>query len=327
MPVAIITGFLGAGKTTLLNELLSRNQDADILIIENEAGDINIDGSLLEKANKNNVFELSSGCICCSLNAELGHLLSSIIRSNVKYDYVLVEATGMADPGEVIRTFTGAYIQRFFKLDAVIGLVDAGLILGQIDAFVEIRRQLAQSDIVLINKTDLITTDKAKDIEHQIHTINPFARIEKTMYGNVQEIEVLHSGVFDPSKIEKSISGFSNLTIADPENKSRHDIKALSFTIPGDFKMDSFSWWLDSFIFYNANNILRIKGILSLENMQHKIVLQSVGNNYQVLQGTAWQEEEVRASRLVFIGSNLDQKELEKNLLQLRAENKEKKMV
>lgn len=319
MPVTIITGFLGAGKTTLLNDILRGNSDMEFLIIENEAGEVNIDGDLLDKANKNNVFELSNGCICCSLNTELGTLLNSIILSNVRYDYVLIEATGMADPGQVINMFSGARVQRYFKLDGVVCLVDAGNFLKRLNDFNEIRRQVAQSDIVLVNKTDLVTPETLKKIEQQVNVINPLARIERTINSNVNGIEILNCELFQPASVEKSVTGFSNLSFITSKKEHAHQIQTLSFTIPGHFDMKKLSWWLDNFLFANANNILRIKGILSIEDMQHKIALQSVGDNFHIAQGSLWLENENRESRMVFIGSNFDKNELQKNLYSLIA--------
>jgi G3E family GTPase len=320
-PVTIITGFLGAGKTTLVNDILRKNPDTDFLLIENEAGEVNIDGELLENANKNNVFELSNGCICCSLNTELGTLLNSIILANVKYDYVLIEATGMADPGQVINLFSGPRIQRYFKLDGVVCLIDAGMFLKRINDFSEIRRQVAQSDVVLINKTDLVTPDVLQSTEQQVREINPLARIERTKYSDTSGIKILNCALFQPDNVEKSVTDFGNLSIISNDKEHAHQIQTISFVIPGHFDMQRLSFWLDNFLFANANNILRIKGILSIEDMQHKIALQSIGDNFHISQGTLWQESENRESRMVFIGSNLNKKELQKNLYSLIAKS------
>jgi G3E family GTPase len=253
----------------------------------------------------------------------LGTLLNSIILSNIQYGYILIEATGIADPGEIIQMFSGKRVQKYFKLDAVIGLVDAVLFSKQSNRFDEISRQVAQSDIVLVNKTDLVRSSQVTDVIHKIRSINPFARLEKSTFAHTENIPILFSGAFDPSRIEKSIVDFTSLSMAKPEIPIKHAIQTLSYTIPGDLDMARLSEWLEQFLYKNAESILRIKGVLSIADMKHKIILQSVGDNFQVLQGTVWESSKNRTSHLVFIGSKLDGKAIEKNLYSLTtAKNK-----
>ena len=319
VPVTIITGFLGAGKTTLLNDILHSNPDMEFLIIENEAGEVNIDGELINKEKRNKVYELSNGCICCSLNTELGTLLNSIILSKMRYDYVLIEATGIADPGQVIDMFSGPRVQRYFTLDGVIGLIDASTFLKRFNDFNEIRKQVAQSDIILLNKIDLVTDDTLTEIELQLSYINPLAQVQRTINSNTDGIKILHCELFQPASVEKSIGNFSNLTLITPIREHAHKIQTLSFSILGNFDLKKLSWWLENFLFANAKNVLRIKGILSIEDMQRKIALQSVGDNFHISEGSLWHKNEQRVNRIVFIGTNLNKDELQKNLLSLLA--------
>ena len=316
-PVTIITGFLGAGKTTLLNEILRCNKDSNFLIIENEAGNINIDGELLKSNNKNNIFELTGGCICCSLSTELGTVLNSVILSRVMYDYVLIEATGMADSGQIINMFSGPRVQRYFKLDSVVCLVDADSFLKRVNNFDEVRSQLAKSDIAVINKCDLLPSEQMNEVEQKIASINPLARIEKTTYGKIEDIKVLNNESFSPSKIEENITDFTNLTLAAPDNEHAHKIQTLSYIIPGSFDMERMSVWFDDFLFLNKDNVLRIKAMVSVYNMKHKMILQSVGSDFHVTQGSKWNEDENRESKIVIIGTDLNEEEIRKSLYEL----------
>jgi G3E family GTPase len=318
IPVTIITGFLGSGKTTLLNSLLQQNEDSNILIIENEAGEINIDRALLQGKNRNNVFELTNGCICCSLNRELGTILNSIILSKVNYDYILIEATGIADPAQIVEMFvSGPRVQKYFKLDGVIGLVDASLFTQQFDKFREIRKQLSQSDVLLINKTDLVDDEKLEQITAKLKEVNPLAKIGYSQFGETENMKILHAEAYHPKKLEKSIIDLSSLTLVETNQVSNHSIQTAGICISGEFEMNRLSLWLENYIQSHTGNILRIKGILSIEGMKYKIILQSVGSTFQVLQGALWEKHEERLNRLVFIGADINNDEIEEQLKSL----------
>ncbi len=320
IPVTIITGFLGAGKTSLLNEILRSNKNTNFLIIENEAGNINIDGELLKNNAKSNVFELTGGCICCSLNTELGTVLNSVIMSGAKYDYALIEATGMADSGQVINMFSGARVQRYFKLDSVVCLIDAASFHKRLTDFDEVRSQLAKSDIAIINKCDLLTSEQMNEVEQKVALINPLARIEKTTYGKVNDIQILNSDSFNPSKIEKNIIDFTNLMLTPQDNQHAHKIQTLSYTIPGSFNMEKMSMWFEDFLALNKDNILRVKAMVSIHDIKHKMILQSVGIDFHVTQGSQWKENESRESKIVIIGNGLQKDEIRKSLNELLVE-------
>ncbi len=314
IPVTIITGFLGAGKTSLLNDILRCNSNSNFLIIENEAGNINIDRELLKNNAKSNVFELTGGCICCSLSTDLGTVLNSVILSGVKYDYALIEATGMADSGQIINMFLGARVQRYFKLDSVVCLIDAVSFLKRLTNFDEVRSQLAKSDIAILNKCDLLAPEQINEVAQNIAKINPLAKIEKTINGKVSDFQLLNTESFNPSKIEENIIDFTNLTLITPNKHHAHNIQTLSYTIKGCFDMEKMSVWFEYFLSHNRANVLRIKALLSMCNMEHKMILQSVGAEFQLTQGEKWTDGENKECRIVIIGTDLQEEEIRNSL-------------
>lgn len=314
IPVTILTGFLGSGKTTLLNRLLAANPNKRFAIIENEVGEINIDSNLISENKNAGVYELTNGCICCSINADLGIALNSIIVSGERYDHLIVEATGIASPVEVIRTFSeGSRVKKYFKLNSVICLVDARNYLQQLTLHEETRLQTAWSDVILINKTDLATANQTEEIESIVTQINPFATILKTQYTDAPEIDLLATMDINPRKTEQSILSFQALKPVQKNNV--HNIQTVGIHISGSFEQNKIAWWLDGFLFTNARNVLRIKGILSITDIPHRLIIQSTGGTeYQVEKGSEWENEERRFSKIVIIGTNLDADQIKENI-------------
>ncbi len=316
LPVTIITGFLGAGKTTLLNHLIQQNKTKRFVILENEYGEANIDGRLLNQEAENRLFELSNGCICCTLNDDLGAVLMEISRNKTSFDHLIIEATGIANPADIIRNFvTGEVIPTHFEMDSVICLIDAFWFLRQFNDHNELRKQVAQSDTVLVNKSDLASADTIQNIATLVKEINPFSSIHLAKYGISKQTELLNTHAYRAGSIENKLTNYQNV---QPDlfgtQTSGHRIKSYAFTFNGTVVMDKFSDWMERYMYVNTGKLFRIKGILHQKNLDYKVVLQSVYDHCTFQPGSKWKPGEMRKSTLVFIGTGLYEKELKQAL-------------
>nr|WP_319573651.1 GTP-binding protein [uncultured Draconibacterium sp.] len=327
--VTIITGFLGAGKTTLLNNLIKQYPKKKFAIIENEFGEIGIDGGLIVGSDEN-IFELSNGCICCSLNEGFYETIEKLLDSQYEFNHLLIETTGIADPDSIIQAFLSSEsIQLHFRIDSVICLADCANMEDLIDEEPEVRKQLALADVVLLNKADIVQSGYLKELEKLIGGINPMASIYPVKYANVDTMNLLNLKAFSTKTIEESTISFQNVSVFDNSfvNQSsfltkpahhhhKHNIKSFGFIIPGSFDMEKFNLWIQNFLFFNQNTVYRIKGIVSFKDIPEKKVFQAVRSNYMIEPGAEWGNE-TRFSKLVFIGKKLDYDKLEDNLYQL----------
>jgi G3E family GTPase len=335
IPVSIITGFLGAGKTSLLNQLIAKHPEKKFAIIENEFGEIGIDGGLIATTSEA-IFELSNGCICCSLGEDFLFTLEKLLGSSYEFDYLLIETTGIADPSGIIDAFvTGNTIQEKFRIDSVICVTDAVNLEDLIDEQVEVRKQIALADLVLLNKTDLVHADDASSLKLLIQSINPVARIALTSYGVVSQIDIIDTNSFSGKAIEQSTQSFCKIDLngnKTPVQKSfihnpkrtkdlhQHDIGSLGFTFIGRFDVNKFGLWLQNYLYFNQDTVFRVKGIMSFDSTDDQFILHAVRSSFMFEVGKPWGDE-LRYSKLVFIGKQLSEKEIESNLLQLMVKN------
>ena len=327
--VTIITGFLGAGKTTLLNNLIKQYPEKKFAIIENEFGEVGIDGGLIVGSDEN-IFELSNGCICCSLNEGFYETIEKLLDSQYEFNHLLIETTGIADPDSIIQAFLSSEsIQLHFRIDSVICLADCANMEDLIDEEPEVRKQLALADVVLLNKADIVQPGYLKELEKLIGGINPMASIYPVKYAKVDTMNLLNLKAFSTKTIEKSTTSFQNVSffgnsfvnqssfLTKPaHHQHKHNIKSFGFIIPGSFDMKKFNLWIQNFLFFNQNTVYRIKGIVSFKDVPEKRVFQAVRSNYMIEPGAEWGNE-TRFSKLVFIGKKLDYDKLEDNLYQL----------
>lgn len=315
IPVTVITGFLGAGKTSLLNHLISCYPNKKFAIIENEFGEVNIDSELVANIKNEDIFELSNGCICCSLNDELYAVLQNLIKSDHQFNHLLIETTGIADPGSILASFiTDPFIKNKFELDSVICLVDAENASNIIDKEIVLTKQIAISDQILINKTDVAGREKTDAIIKEVQEINKFATIQKCVFAKPVNMDLLSSFSYNPAKVYQFVIGIED---SNTNNSITHGIENMCYTTTIPMDQMKLGMWLDAFLKFNQESIYRIKGILYLAGVDKRIILQSVHTQIQTTVGKSWEENELKESKIVIIGKNLNKKVIEKNLDEL----------
>lgn len=311
-PVTLITGFLGAGKTTFLNALIRFQQGKRLAIIENEFGEEGLDGDFIIGAGEH-IFELSNGCLCCSLSEDFHTLLEELWQRRSEYDELVIETTGIADPASVASPFmTSRSMPDYYSLQRVICLVDAGHIEGHLKEREEVRQQLSFSDILLITKTDMVSAEYLPYLENLLEEINPFAKV---LMGSKDEFpfdEILN---IERQEIVQKRPKFSLAPVGLKAH--RHDnLVSLSFTFEEPFSITMLQHQLMAFLLFQAKDVYRVKGIIYAAGDDKKIIVQSVNVNLVVEYGEPWSKEEPRLSRIVFIGKNLQPAGFERILRQ-----------
>jgi len=308
IPVTILTGFLGAGKTTLLNRLIQQHPAARFAIIENEFGEIGIDNELVIQQDEG-LFEMSNGCICCTLNDALIETLAKLIRSEKSFDHLIIETTGMAEPDGVAAAFvTDPGVQEYFRLDGIICLVDTEQIE---DVLTEAHKQIAFADCIILNKKSNVHPDYLQQLQAKLTIINPFADFITTDYAEVTT-DLLHLHAYDNREVTRKI-----IHVSDHAHHHHHhtdDVVAHSFVLDTPFDLLKFMHWTKVMLTVNGKQIYRIKGILYFQNEAQRIIFQSVRTQSGFQRGEAWQDGEKRQSRIVFICKGVKREMLEKSM-------------
>ncbi len=326
-PVTIVTGFLGSGKTTLVNRLLRETHGQRIAVIENEFGEVGVDAEYLAATGEETVIQLANGCLCCTVRGDLARALQElVVKSNAgqfQFDRVLIETTGLADPGPVIQTFLAeTAIETWFHLDGVVTLVDALNAPLQIERL-ENRAQIAYADRLLLGKCDLVDTVQRVSVEDALVELNPRAPLVACDLHH-ESIDTLLAHLFDtrgfaldyvpPEEIQRARQGLQLLsTAADggrlrPPGFARHteDVTSCVFASDQPIDLERLNAFLDAAIARYGERLWRCKGIVYAEHQRPRLVLQGVQGLVQISGGTVWRPFERRHTTLVFIGQRLE---------------------
>jgi G3E family GTPase len=330
--VTIITGFLGAGKTTLLNHIIKQNPNKKLAIIENEFGEVGIDSELVIGA-QDGIFELSNGCLCCTLNNDLIEVLNKLLKQAKKIDHLIVETTGIADPGPIAMSFLSDYtVQEAFRLNGIVTIVNAEFIEQQLEDQEEACKQVAEADLILLNKIDRVESYSKDSVKNIIKRMNEDAEILECNYGSVEGLNVLELNSFSKEAIltkfeqkykhrkeQKYIpvaasNTNSSLLHGNLKPISHSAIRSYSFTFSEPLDPLRFKIWIGMVLNMQACPVYRSKGILQFRDLEQKIIFQAVNNQYVTEGGGEWVSSDRKETKIVFIGKNLPKELLEHGL-------------
>jgi len=306
IPVTVLTGFLGAGKTTLLNRILTQEHGRKYAVVINEFGELGVDNDLVVDADEE-VFEMNNGCICCTVRGDLIRIVGGLMKRSKKFDGIIIETTGLANPAPVAQTFfVDEGVRAKARLDAIITVVDAKNLPARLADTSEAAAQIAFADVIVLNKLDLVSAEEVTNVETQIRTINRFARIHHATRSDVPVTEILDIGAFDLSRILDADPHF-----LDAESHSHSDgVNSVSFEVTRDIDPHKFQQWMGTLLQEKGQDLLRTKGILSHPNEDRRFAFQAV---HMIADGdfiSPWPANAPRKSRLVFIGRDLNRPQL-----------------
>jgi G3E family GTPase len=341
-PVTVLTGYLGAGKTTLLNRILSEDHGKRYAVIVNEFGEIGIDNDLIVGADEE-VFEMNNGCVCCTVRGDLIRVLSGLMKRKGGFDAIIVETTGLADPGPVAQTFfVDEDVKARTQLDSVTTVVDAKHVMLRLSDSREAREQIAFADQIVLNKTDLVSENDLRMVEARLRRLNPLAPIHRAQRANVPLSAILGRGGFDLERIVSIEPEFLNPAhgeaghvhdehcdhdhghdhhghghghghdhgSAKPSDIHDDDIRGISLRLDRPVDGGKITRWLNDVLAAQGPDILRAKGIIDVAGDERRLVFQAV---HMILEGDfqrPWTDTDARHSRLVFIGRDLDEAQL-----------------
>ncbi|KAF3890362.1 MULTISPECIES: CobW family GTP-binding protein [Nostocales] len=317
MPVTIITGFLGSGKTTLLNQILKNKQNLKVAVLVNEFGDINIDSQLLVSVDRDMV-ELSNGCICCTINDGLVDAVYRVLEREERIDYLVIETTGIADPLPIVLTFLGTELRDLTNLDSILTVVDSEAFNSEHFQSEAALKQLTYGDIILLNKTDLVTSEKLQELEAYIHNVKASAKILHSTYGQVPLPLILGVGLnsqdicgFDDDTYENHHHDHTHAPHKHHHHHGHHShhlendgFMSISFQSDRPFDMNKFEAFLTEDM---PAEVFRAKGFLWFNDSELRHIFQLSGPRYH-LYADEWTT--APKNQLVVIGRNLNKQKL-----------------
>ena len=306
IPVTVLTGYLGAGKTTLLNRILTENHGRKYAVVINEFGELGVDNDLVVDTDEE-VFEMNNGCICCTVRGDLIRIVGGLMKRRDKFDGIIIETTGLANPAPVAQTFfVDDGVRTRTRLDAIVTVVDAKNLPARLEDSSEAADQIAFADVIVLNKTDLVTPEELEDVEKKIRAINRFAAIHRTTRSAVAIADVLDQGAFDLNRVLAHTPGF----LTEDEHEHNDDINSMSFELDRPVDPEKFNAWIGVLLAEQGQDLLRTKGILAYKDDNRRFAFQAV---HMIADGAfigPWKDGDPRVSRIVFIGRNLNRPQL-----------------